>query len=486
MGYRQLVNKKADHVAERGTDGVAVKRKRGHATSGFGLCKRHATKCLAVVALGAVLLAFSSTSSHRVGPRVVETASGNSMNLRTKMDSRERHQKKAEKEHQEYLDKLQREEGKLHGMEKFIPPLPYFGENVVFSGHLVPDADSIASSVAAAYLWNGTAMFSGKLNAESRFLLDFWNVDPRPVNLEENYNGNSFVIVDHNAFAQRPKTFVAANIMGILDHHALSGEPTLVPEPVFLDIRPWGSCSTVIATKFLEHLIYVPPEIAGLLLGGLLSDTLNLKSPTATPWDAKVRTWLAKAALWPDPSNPGKRGQGKSLFGADLAPEVLEDLINEQAKRQFVAKANLTNLSLLEIAGSDFKRYKFSNSAKTVQSQIGVGVIETVEPFYDDYLSPRKLSGLARTAIKLRAQNAIDHVFIAIIDIERQLSHVLCSRKASCDLLDKAFQSENDIVSVPITSLARANARLYTTSPRVSRKKDFMPLLRAAVESLSS
>ena len=72
-------------------------------------------------------------------------------------------------------------------------------------------------------------------------------------------------------------------IVEILDHHKLGGFSS--DTPIHFWNNPVGSTSTIVALCYLQQNIEIPPPIAGLLIAGLVSDTLNLTSPTATPTD---------------------------------------------------------------------------------------------------------------------------------------------------------------------------------------------------------
>ena len=66
--------------------------------------------------------------------------------------------------------------------------------------------------------------------------------------------------------------------------------------PIYVDIRPWGSACTIIAHTFMRERRLPSKPVAGMLLSGILSDTLNLKSPTTTPTDRVVMATLAELA----------------------------------------------------------------------------------------------------------------------------------------------------------------------------------------------
>lgn len=75
-------------------------------------------------------------------------------------------------------------------------------------------------------------------------------------------------------------------IVGVIDHHALQNATIVTDKPIYIDIRPWGSMSTIIAHYFLVHNERPSRKTAGMLLCAILSDTLNLMGPTTTEWDA--------------------------------------------------------------------------------------------------------------------------------------------------------------------------------------------------------
>ncbi|HUD46334.1 MAG TPA: putative manganese-dependent inorganic diphosphatase [Candidatus Baltobacteraceae bacterium] len=94
------------------------------------------------------------------------------------------------------------------------------------------------------------------------------------------------ILVDHNELSQAVQGAEQVEIMEIIDHHRIGALTT--QQPILFRNEPVGSTSTIVADCFLRYGVEMPPPIAGLLLAGLVSDTLNLTSPTATPQDAEV------------------------------------------------------------------------------------------------------------------------------------------------------------------------------------------------------
>ncbi len=102
------------------------------------------------------------------------------------------------------------------------------------------------------------------------------------------------ILVDHNELDQAVRGAQELPIVEILDHHRLGGFTSTTP--MLLWNNPVGSTSTIVGLCFQQHGIEIPKPIAGILLAGLIADTLNLESPTSTPTDRTVRDSLARAA----------------------------------------------------------------------------------------------------------------------------------------------------------------------------------------------
>ena len=102
------------------------------------------------------------------------------------------------------------------------------------------------------------------------------------------------ILVDHNELDQAVRGADQLPIVEILDHHRLGGFTSATP--VLFWNNPVGSTSTIVALSFQQQGIAIPAQIAGLLLAGLISDTLNLHSPTTTAVDRTLRDALARIA----------------------------------------------------------------------------------------------------------------------------------------------------------------------------------------------
>jgi inorganic pyrophosphatase/exopolyphosphatase len=103
------------------------------------------------------------------------------------------------------------------------------------------------------------------------------------------------VLVDHSAPSQMvpclKKRLIdegeTSILQGIIDHHALD-EHIYTKAPLFMDVRPWGCMSTIVTHSFLRSAKPIPVDVARLMLCAIMSDTVNLASPTTTPADRYI------------------------------------------------------------------------------------------------------------------------------------------------------------------------------------------------------
>lgn len=100
------------------------------------------------------------------------------------------------------------------------------------------------------------------------------------------------VLVDHNELSQAVTGADEVEIAEIIDHHRLGNIPT--SQPILFINRPVGSTCTIIAELFRSERLQPDPDTCGILMAGLVSDTLLLKSPTTTATDHEILGWLEK------------------------------------------------------------------------------------------------------------------------------------------------------------------------------------------------
>lgn len=136
------------------------------------------------------------------------------------------------------------------------------------------------------------------------------------------------ILVDHNELTQAVAGAEELPIVEILDHHRIGVAPT--QQPILFMNRPVGSTSTIVADCFRMARIPIPKPVAGLLMCGMISDTLNLTSPTTTAVDREIMQELSKIC---------------GVKPGDLANEI------------FSVGSPLLTLSTKEVITADCKEY---------------------------------------------------------------------------------------------------------------------------------
>ncbi|MBP6784381.1 MAG: putative manganese-dependent inorganic diphosphatase [Verrucomicrobiales bacterium] len=103
------------------------------------------------------------------------------------------------------------------------------------------------------------------------------------------------ILVDHNEFSQAVSGAEEAEIIEVLDHHRLSGN-LITKEPIQFINKTVGSTCTIVGSAFWSHNIQPSRPIAICICAGIISDTLNLTSPTTTDEDRSVLEWASGIA----------------------------------------------------------------------------------------------------------------------------------------------------------------------------------------------
>ncbi len=148
-----------------------------------------------------------------------------------------------------------------------------------------------------------------------------------------NYKKKQFILVDHNESDQSVNDLEFGEVIEIVDHHRLGGIETQTPIQFINQIV--GSTCTIITGLYQQTQIEMPEKIAGLLLAGIISDTMNLKSPTTTKLDIEQALYLANKT-------------GLSIN--DLAEELVQ------------TSDSLLNKTYQELMYEDFKEFRIQDS----------------------------------------------------------------------------------------------------------------------------
>lgn len=229
------------------------------------------------------------------------------------------------------------------------------------------------------------------------------------------------ILVDHNEIAQAVNSVQEADILEIIDHHRVGDISTLIPIHVCND--PIGSTCTIIAELMFLHRINIPRDIAGLLLSGILSDTLILTLSTTTERDKEVARKLAR---------------------------ISDIKIEEYGKELLTASINIRGKTAKEILFQDFKEYSLGDK-KIAVSQVMVTDKEELRA---------KESDIKLEMEKLCVKKRYDLVVLLVTNPLETGEEVLV--KGEKWIIEKAFgvEVQNDKCFIPQT---------------LSRKKEFIP-----------
>src|SRR6185312_5606713 len=129
------------------------------------------------------------------------------------------------------------------------------------------------------------------------------------------------ILVDHNELSQAVQGAEEADIIEIIDHHRIGALAT--QQPILFRNEPVGSTSTIVADCFFRFGVELPKPIAGLLLAGVVSDTLNLTSPTTTPRDAEILKKLEEISSTNAREFTEKLFASGSLLTLKTAPQAI-------------------------------------------------------------------------------------------------------------------------------------------------------------------
>ena len=256
------------------------------------------------------------------------------------------------------------------------------GKTLIF-GHKNPDTDSICSALAYADLKTKIgadveAVRLGSVSAETQFVLDaFTTAAPRLVESVAS-EASQVILVDHNERQQSAIDIDDVTIAEVIDHHRIANFETA--GPLYYRAEPVGCTSTIVFKMFKESGVDVSPQIGGLMLSAIISDTLLLKSPTCTPEDVAAAQELAPIA------------------GVDLQTYGMELL---------KAGASLRDRSIAQLVSTDSKEFPMGEAKVEIAQVTAVDV--------DDVLSRQdELEAALRDTI---AAKGLDLFLFVITDI---------------------------------------------------------------------
>lgn len=149
------------------------------------------------------------------------------------------------------------------------------------------------------------------------------------------YNKKKVILVDHNSYEQSAIGLEDAEILEIIDHHNIGAIGTNMP--ISFRNMPVGSTNTIIYGLYKENRVAIPKKMAGLMLAGILSDTLILNSPTTTEYDVAAVKELSKIAK----INYKEFGQDMIKTGSSLVGMTKEQILYKDYKSYSLKKGKI-------------------------------------------------------------------------------------------------------------------------------------------------
>ena len=241
------------------------------------------------------------------------------------------------------------------------------------------------------------------------------------------------ILVDHNEATQAVEGFDQAEILEIIDHHRIGSLET--SGPVYFRNQPVGCTATIITQMYDENGVEIPPQIAGLLLAAILSDTLVFRSPTCTPLDEATAKRLAKIA------------------GVE---------INTFANEMFEAGEKLDGKTAEEVFLQDFKVFMCGD--------IRFGVAQGSYMTRKNLLAAEDL--LQPYLEEARNKQNVEDIYMLLTDVPKEESVVISSGRYAAEVLADGFETQP------------ADDGSFTLPGVVSRKKQFIPALMTAYQEL--
>lgn len=240
------------------------------------------------------------------------------------------------------------------------------------------------------------------------------------------------ILVDHNERSQAVDGIEEAEIIEIIDHHRLGDIETV--SPITFRNQPVGCTATIINQMYEENEIEVPREIAGLLCGAIISDTLLFRSPTCTPLDERTAKKLAK------------------ISDIDL---------EQMAQEMFNAGSNLKGKSAEDICFQDFKQFTVNDTI------FGVGQITSMSK--EELAAIRDM--MTEHLPKVLEAHNLNMIYFMLTDILAESTELVCVGTGARGIALSAFDLPD-------------NAKSLILKGVVSRKKQLIPVLVETMQQM--
>ncbi len=231
------------------------------------------------------------------------------------------------------------------------------------------------------------------------------------------YRNKQVILVDHNEYAQSVKGVENADLLEIIDHHRICDIAT--SQPINFRNEIIGSTASIIASIYMENQMDIPKDLAGLLLGAILSDTLKFRSPTTT---------------------------GKDIGIAKMLADIAGLEIDSFASEMFKISSNISQKSPYDLISQDVKTFHINNK-KVMIAQVIIAAVDEMREIED---------ALRKEMEQFTSNRSLDLFVVAVTSILENGS-IFYASGALKDIVKEAFPDKNGPHSFQEDILSRKN-----------------------------
>lgn len=309
-------------------------------------------------------------------------------------------------------------------------------DEILVTGYIDPDLDSLACTFAYTYFLNKTGKsavpsISGKHHGEAEHILKEYGI-----NFEiKTYNPEDFqniVLVDASDTEAIDKRIKPEQVVEIIDHRRVNMADKFPRAEV--QIERVGAAATLVAERFLKGKVDFTKDLATLIYGAIISNTLNFRANVTTDRDLRIAKILKDEFAFPD----------------------------DFAHKMFLSKSNFSGDGVVRAVRGDFANFGGYDFGAL---KIGIAQIEMI--------GGKKLAELNRKTIseelkKIADRKNLDITFLSIVDLEANQNVFIVPTKKAEDLLEKIFniKTHNHVA----------------TRPGFIMRKEIVPLIKESIQ----
>ena len=283
----------------------------------------------------------------------------------------------------------------------------YMKDKILVTSYTDPDLDGLSSIFAYSDFLNAKGSNAipsvyGKPYMEAAFIVREYGFS-RPIEYHNPKEYREVVLVDASDLEGIDNSIDPKKVTQIIDHRKINDAEKF--EKAKIQIELVGAAATLVAEKFIDNKIDIKEDVAPLLYGAIISNTLNFKANVTTDRDVEVASYLKEKFEFPD----------------------------NFAHKMFESKSNLSGDALIDSIDKDFaffKGWKFDGK------KVGIAQLETLEG--EEKTVPIKDEINAKLQ-SIKGDLGLDLIGFTIVDLEANQNIIFCPDEYSKDIFSKAL-----------------------------------------------